>query len=528
MAFESSQVYESGSTPQLPSDNTPNVPQQGVPAIQIPSPAPITPHPHIHAPSTRASASAGHPKPSKPSWLLSARPKGLAPSSFVGPELGINLRPTTRTDPARSCATETAQPAPHDPSSSVSVSSLMASCTPSEERTGKRKAEDEASSRDKEPRLASSAAKGRGGTMFINAEESSKIMRVLEEGRAAALVKNRRVTVAGGEARDADHPKRAKWAAAAAPSVDDDGVSFCSFCGSARVVRALYVAVIANWRSLLCSPIDTDTQLTWKRKMPVASSSVSGIKGKGVGATSAVCGVTGTPRTTVAAGNTNGPGLGAIEQDLPAGKSFLLESEHPFFRKTYPNPWLTPFSVSLIGTCDGTSRFSVPRGVALLGETVLPSQEIAEVDAEPTMTLCAWHDETAYETRPTTNARPMDWTPAPSLIEGTASSARPGLPAVSTPPSAQPFSEELANKRWPLSQPPWCSERKRALPKEEPLRDECGRFIGKDKSKAKACAFLPRNETFCVGNPEETSLSKSFSLTFKRVTIRICLILFSR
>jgi hypothetical protein len=63
--------------------------------------------------------------------------------------------------------------------------------------------------------------------MFINADESSKIMKISEENIAAALVKNRRVTVAGGEeARDTDHPKRAKRAAAAAPPLDDNGEFF--------------------------------------------------------------------------------------------------------------------------------------------------------------------------------------------------------------------------------------------------------------------------------------------------------------
>ncbi|KAN0135955.1 hypothetical protein V8E53_006116 [Lactarius tabidus] len=442
MASESCQANESGSTPQHPSENTPNVLQQGVSAIQIPSPALITPHAHTCTPLTRAFAAGP-----KPSWLRPGRskPNGLVPSSSVGPNLGINLRPRTRTDPSRSCAPETAQTAPHDPSSSVSASAPMASCIPSAERTGKRKAEDEAPSGDKEPRLASSAAKGRGGTIFINADESSKIMKISEENRAAALVKNRRVTVAGGEeARDTDHPKRAKRAAAAAPPLDDN---------------------------------DTDTQLTWKRKIPVASSSVSGIKGKGVGATSAACGM---PRATAAAGNTNGPGLGAISQELPSG------------------------------VCDGTNRFSVPRGAALLGETALPSQEIARVDAEPTMMLRAWHDETTDETRPTTNAQPMDWTSASSLIEETARSARPGQPDMSAPLPAQPFSGEFANTRWFVPPPPWRNETKRALPTEEPLRDECGRFIGKGKGKGKACASLLRNGSFCVGNPE-TSLNADIS-----------------
>jgi hypothetical protein len=171
------------------------------------------------------------------------------------------------------------------------------------------------------------------------------------------------------------------------------------------------------------------------------------------------------------------------------------------------------------------NRFSVPRGVALLGENAQPSQEIARVDAEPTMMLRAWHDETTDETRPTTNAQPMDWTSASSLIEETARSARPGQPDMSAPPPTQPFSEEFANTRWFVPPPPWRNETKRALPAEEPLRDECGRFIGKGKGKGKgkACASLLRNGSFCVGNPE-TSLSESYLLTFKLVTTRTCLI----
>lgn len=98
-------------------------------------------------------------------------------------------------------------------------------------------------------------------------------------------------------------------------------VCFYSLCG----VCASYVRAACHCLCLLevfaLLPIDTDTQLTWNRKIPVASNSVSGIKGKGAGATPAACGVTGTPRATALAGNTNGPGLGAINQELPSCKS---------------------------------------------------------------------------------------------------------------------------------------------------------------------------------------------------------------
>lgn len=243
----SSQAYESGSTPQLPSDNTPNVPQQGITAIQMLSPPLIASHTHAHAPSTRASA--GRPK-TKPPWLLpGSKPNRPAPSSSISPNLGR----MTRTNPAPFCALETSQPAPHDASSSVSMPAAMGGCSPPAERAGKRKAEDEAPPRDKEPRLASSAVKGRGMAMLIDKDEGLRIMKISEESRAAALAKNRRVTVAGGEARETDNPKRTKRAAAAALSDDDNGVSFYSLCGSARVMRALCVTVIAYWRSLPCS-----------------------------------------------------------------------------------------------------------------------------------------------------------------------------------------------------------------------------------------------------------------------------------
>ena len=234
----SSQAYESGSTLQLLSDNIPNVPQQGVAAIQIPSPPLIT----AHTPSARASA--GRPI-TKPSWLRSARPKPSRPAPSSS-ELGNNLRPTTCTYPARSGAPEISQPASHNASSSVSVSesAAMDNCSPPTERAGKRKAEDEALPREKKPRLASSAAKA----MFIDADEGERIMK--ESERTAAMAKNRRVTVASGETRETDNPKRAKRAAL---SDDDNGVFFYSPMGSARVMCVLYVTVIAHWRSLPCS-----------------------------------------------------------------------------------------------------------------------------------------------------------------------------------------------------------------------------------------------------------------------------------
>jgi hypothetical protein len=129
----------------------------------------------------------------------------------------------------------------------------MASCISPAERAGKRKAEDEASPRDKEPRLASSAVEDKAKAMYIQMDESSELMRICEGSRAAVLAKNRCVTVAGGEARKTDHSMRVKRTHAAAPSVDDNGVFYFSLCGSARVMHALYATIIANWRSLLCS-----------------------------------------------------------------------------------------------------------------------------------------------------------------------------------------------------------------------------------------------------------------------------------
>jgi hypothetical protein len=129
----------------------------------------------------------------------------------------------------------------------------MANCVPPAERAGKGKAEDDAAPRDKEPRLASSAVQHRSKAMYIHLDESSKLMRICEESRTAALAKNRRVTVASGEARETDHSEHVKRAApAAAPSVGNSGVFSFSLCESMQVRHALYVTVIANWRSLLC------------------------------------------------------------------------------------------------------------------------------------------------------------------------------------------------------------------------------------------------------------------------------------
>jgi len=66
---------------------------------------------------------------------------------------------------------------------------------------------------------------GRGGSIFLDAEVGLKIMRNSEEIRAAALVKNqrRRVTVAGGEVRDAGNLKRGRRAATVTASQPDDG-----------------------------------------------------------------------------------------------------------------------------------------------------------------------------------------------------------------------------------------------------------------------------------------------------------------
>ncbi|KAI9448859.1 hypothetical protein BJY52DRAFT_295690 [Lactarius psammicola] len=288
MAF--SQAYESVSAPQRAIGNRQHVQEVGV---TTGIPAPSLPGLHedhdVRAPSGSTRAPAERPKPS---WLLPARPIPNRPafSSSVSTSLDINRRPTLRKDIARACAPQeppcvpqTAQPPLHDASSSISASASIALAVslPPGERAGKRKAAEEV------PGRAAAAAR-----MLIGVDESSKIMR---SSLAAALVQSRgrRVTVAGGEACDAGHPKRARRATSAAPSDDDD---------------------------------DTD-KLSWKRKirpseLPAASSSVSGIKGKGVCATSAASGVTHIPRPTAPAANSNscGPGLGVVNQEVPSGR----------------------------------------------------------------------------------------------------------------------------------------------------------------------------------------------------------------
>ena len=69
--------------------------------------------------------------------------------------------------------------------------------------------------------------------------------------------------------------------------------------------------------------IDSETQLKWNRKVSAPSSSVSAIKGKGVGATAAASGVTRAPRATAVAANANGSSLGAIEPEHPSGKPLV-------------------------------------------------------------------------------------------------------------------------------------------------------------------------------------------------------------
>ena len=132
--------------------------------------------------------------------------------------------------------------------------------------------------------------------MFLSADVSSKIMKDSEECRAAALKnRGRRVTTTGVEAHDPGHPKRMRNAAGPAPPQLDDGV-FLSFsvCVS-RTRCVLYFNLLSTGVLFVWSPIDTDLQLTWKRKIreqPAASSSVSGIEGKDVGGTPAASDVT--------------------------------------------------------------------------------------------------------------------------------------------------------------------------------------------------------------------------------------------
>ena len=131
----------------------------------------------------------------------------------------------------------------------VSVSAAMAGCRPPTERVGKRKAEDEAPLQNKEPRPTSSTVKSRAVAMFIDFEKGLDIMRKSEANRAAAQMKNRRMTVDSGEVREANHPKRAKRAAIAALSDDDNGVFLFSL--ALHELDALYVTVIAYQSSCL-------------------------------------------------------------------------------------------------------------------------------------------------------------------------------------------------------------------------------------------------------------------------------------
>ncbi|KAH8993011.1 hypothetical protein EDB92DRAFT_522653 [Lactarius akahatsu] len=442
---------------QPPTGDTHPVQEERV-TTRIPAQPLADPHTHHDPPtpseSTRIRASAERSKPRIiPSWLRlghPSTPNKLAPSSSVGTGLGTNRRSISCSNPARPCASqeppsalETTQPPLHD------ASSALAGYRPPVERSGKRKAAEELR-----------CAMGRGRSMFIDADESLKIMRSLEESRAAALEsQRRRVTVAGGEACDAGRLKRARTAAA---TTSDN------------------------------SNRDTQTQLSRKRKigeLPAASSYVSGIKGKGVCATtSAASGVTRTPR---AAANSNSCGLGllgVVNQEVPS----------------VPH--------------DGTTRFSAPHGATPLGETAAPSQETARADAEPA-TMPVSSDKTADETQPTTNAQPMEWAAASSSAEWTTGNARPATLEVSAPPQALPLSEELGfsgdssdpvPQGWdpsdlmdgdsgsssgvPLSLlvSPLRNTRKRVFPaEEEPLRSKKGK--GKGKGKAKACASEPNN-----------------------------------
>jgi hypothetical protein len=248
-AYES--VQESVSAPQLPS----HVQDQEL-TTQIPSP-PLDPRTHHDAPTPPTRASMERPKAS---WLLSARPKPCRPAPSSVTSLGINRHPTSRTDPAHlgapkepPCAPEPAHPPLYDASSvSTPASPALVDSAPPVKRAGKRKAAEEAQPGDKGPHRAAGAAKGKG-SMFIGADESLKIMRNSEEtrGRAAALVKNqgRRVTVAGGEARDTGRPKRARNAALAAPPKDDNGVFLMLWvCASRpRALCLVYNLLTINW-----------------------------------------------------------------------------------------------------------------------------------------------------------------------------------------------------------------------------------------------------------------------------------------
>ncbi|KAH8997096.1 hypothetical protein EDB86DRAFT_924463 [Lactarius hatsudake] len=438
---------------QPPTEDTPPVQEEHV-TTRIPAQPLADPHTYHHDPraaseSIRESAERSIPKPT---WLIS---KKLAPSSSVG----TNRRSISCANPARPCASQeppNASPPLHD------ASSAPAGYRPPAERSGKRKAAEEL-------RRAAAAAMGRGRPMFIDVDESSKIMRNSEESHAAALAsQRRRVTVAGGEACEAGLPKRARTAAA---TTSDD------------------------------SNRDTHIRFSRRRKigaLPAASSSVSGIKGKGVCATSAASGVTRTPR---AAANSNSCGLGllgVVNQEVPS----------------------VPHG--------GTIHFSAPHGATPLGETAAPSQETARADAEPA-TMPVSGDKTADETQPTTDAQPMEWAAASSSGEWTTGNARPATLEMSAPPQALPLSEELGFSPDPVPQgwdpsdlmdddsdsssgvplsllvSPLRNTRKRAFPTEEgPLRSKKGK--GKGKGKAKACASEP-NDGSSYGDHSEKEAS---------------------
>ncbi|KAI9440990.1 hypothetical protein H4582DRAFT_1940796 [Lactarius indigo] len=425
-SMASSEAY--GSQP--PTGNTPPAQEEHVVTTQIPAQPPTDPHTH-HDPRTPSESIRASAELQKPNWLLSSRPSipnKSAPSSSVG----TNRRSISCSNLTRSCAPqhppntlETAQLPLHDASSSSSApaSPAPAGNRPPAERSGKRKAAEE-------PRRA---AMGGRGPMFIDVDESSKIMRSSEESRAAALVKNqrRRVTDPGGEAYYPGYPKRARTA---------------------------------------CSPIATGTQrLTWRRKigeLPAASSSVSGIKGKGVCATSAASGVARTPRAAAAVANSNscGPGLlGVVNQEVPS----------------VPH--------------DSSTGFSAPHGVAPPVKAAAPSQETARADAEPATMLPVSGDETAGETQPTTNAQADgmggNFEFALPLTEALDSS---GDPSDLTPQGgdlSDPMDDGSSSSSGvPLSLlvSPLRSARKRAFPAEEPLRSKKGKEKGKGKAKARA------------------------------------------
>lgn len=91
-------------------------------------------------------------------------------------------------------------------------------------------------------------------------------------------------------------------------------------------------------RVLVLLSIDADNRIR-KRKIPITSGSVSEIKGRGVGASPMASGAAGTPRATAAVGNTNGPSLGAMNQELkvsPCKLNPLEPNPRPSGRR-YPN-----------------------------------------------------------------------------------------------------------------------------------------------------------------------------------------------